>query len=123
MPVELVGGDRLAQGHEVGELNHLAAAAAHVDCRQIVRPTPIRVRDLDDDVILLGIAVEAGHGPAGEEGFQGTPHRVHAEPEVGNLLPVELDLELRRRQGQLAGHVRYARPALDRAHEALGDRG
>ena len=55
---------------QVGELDHLPVRAAHVDLRQVVGVGAVDIGDLDDDVILLAVLLEAGDLPAAEHRLQ-----------------------------------------------------
>jgi hypothetical protein len=68
--VEFARADRLVDGHQIGQRNHAAILGANEDVADVVRRCAIGVGHLDDHVVLLAVALEAGHLAAAEHGFQ-----------------------------------------------------
>ena len=106
--IELLGRDALRDRDDVVHRDHQAVVVAHVDRRQIVRIAPVDVRDLHDHVVLLAAALEAGHLTAAEHGLERAPHGVDLEADVGDLLAVEVDLELRLVELEIGVEVDHA---------------
>src|SRR5262245_64668944 len=52
---------------QVGQLHHAAVLAAHVDLHEVARRRAAAVVDLDDDVVLVAAALEAGDVARSEE--------------------------------------------------------
>jgi hypothetical protein len=119
--VELPRGDRLFDRHQVGQLNHLALPAADVDGREVLGGRPVGVFDLDDDLVLLAVALEAGHLPAAEHGLQGPADGCHLPAHVDDLVAVHADGELRLVQLEVGVEVEKPRPLPGFRKDGLGD--
>ncbi len=81
---------------------------------------PVDVGDLDDHVVLLAVALEAGDLPAAEHGLEGAPDGVDLEADVGHLLAVEVDLELGLVQLEIGVEVDHARELARLGEQRVG---
>jgi hypothetical protein len=68
--------------------------AHQVDRLQRLRRVALGAGDLQHDVVLLAVHVEAGHLPAAEQRLHGAADDVD-DAEIGGALPVDRDLDLR----------------------------
>src|SRR5262249_20580462 len=104
--VELLGRDSLGDRHQVAELRELSVGSAYVDRREIGRLAAVLVLQLDDDVVLLALTLEAGDLAPAEQRLQRAPYRFDLHAHGYRLLAVDVDGELRLVELQVRIHVR-----------------
>ena len=93
--VELLRRDGFGNGDQVGQRRQAAALAAHVQRGQVLRGGARGGVELHHHVVLLACLLEAGDFAPAEQGFQGAPDGVDADPHLRRLVAVDVDLELR----------------------------
>ncbi len=104
--------NRLLQRHKVGKLDHRPAFRAHVDLLEVRRRQPVLTLHLHHDVVLLPFALEARHLAPAKQRLQSAPERFEVHAERGDLVAVDIHLELRLVQVKVAVEVLQQLAAL-----------
>src|SRR3546814_3520544 len=68
--VQFAGAGALVQPHQAGQRDQPVAGRAQVDVVEIVRRDALRLRRLDQHLVLLALTLELGHLARAQHGFQ-----------------------------------------------------
>jgi hypothetical protein len=72
----------------------MALPAAHIDAPEVVRVLAVEIGYLHDHVVLLALALEAGHLAAAEQGLERAAKRINLDANGSCLVAVHSHVEL-----------------------------
>ncbi len=117
--VELLGRDGFLDVDQVGQLHHLAVAAAHEDVGQVAGRAAVGILDLHDHVVLLRAALETGDVATAQHRLQGSADRGDVAADRGDLVAVQRYLQLRLVELEIAVGINQLRVLGDLRHQLL----